>query len=127
MSAGFSALSRALFALAWTIPDSRFITLMLVVAFLRVRYRSEHVTRCTSRAGGERAGVASRHLSLRRHRRRAGRGGRAGAPDRGGRTRPRGGAGPPRTESGRRNRRPGRGTSTPGRRTTTPRRPAWSW
>src|SRR5580692_2763875 len=33
MSAGFSALSRALLALAWTIPESRFITLMVLVPF----------------------------------------------------------------------------------------------
>ena len=53
MSAGFSALSRALFALAWTIPDNLFITLMLVVAFLLVcRHRSEHVGTRSSRAGG---------------------------------------------------------------------------
>jgi hypothetical protein len=44
MSAGFSALSSALFALAWTIPDNLFITLMVVSAFLPgVRQRSEHV------------------------------------------------------------------------------------
>ncbi len=36
MSAGFSALSSALFALAWTIPPSRFITLIVVEPFSSV-------------------------------------------------------------------------------------------
>src|SRR5450759_200301 len=64
MSAGFSALSSALFALAWTIPDNRFITLMLVWAFLRgVRTRSEHVGTRPSRAGRA-AGVEPRGATM---------------------------------------------------------------
>src|SRR6202035_3524116 len=55
MSAGFSALSSALFALACTIPDNRFITLMLVLAFLLVFVNDQ------STSGPARRGRPARH------------------------------------------------------------------
>src|ERR1700688_4123478 len=72
MSAGFSALSSALFALAWTIPDNRFITLMLVGPF---SVQSDHDQSTSGPARRERG---ARRLGVVRSR-----GGGGGAEQRG--------------------------------------------